>query len=311
MMTHRCISNRTRVAIAAGVFPVTLVASPSGAQAFDGLMSLCLAGLQRVTPDNLWSAWSLAPEVLVPLAVLLTAFLYGCRHAPDSPTRPAAFLAGWALLVIAIVSPLCRLSATLVSAHMVQHMLLITAVPILLAFARPGPSLRASVARITGSLGWLPSVRALGVKGLTVAFGAAIWLWHAPAIYTLLLTNAVYHVLGMAALIVLATFFWNAILVAGPRRAPAAIVALLATMAHTGLLGALLTFGSRPFYPIVATGALDWGLTPLGDQQIAGLIMWVPGGIVFMAAALALCAVWLRRLGRANSARRSLEGRSA
>lgn len=309
-MTNRAPDMRSTTVVA-GLAAGALVTTPAPAQAFEGLMSLCLAGLQRVTPDTVWRAWSLAPEALLPLVALIALFVYGTRSAPRAAMRRMTFLAGWSVLVVALVSPLCRLSATLVSAHMVQHMLLVTAAPILLALARPGPALAAALSGLAARHRKLPDPPRPSLTAVTLVYGAAIWLWHAPAVYTTLLTSATAHVLGTAILITAATVFWGAILATGPRRAPAAIVALLATMAHTGLLGALLTFSARPFYPILAPGALDWGLAPLADQQIAGLIMWVPGGIVFMAAALALGGVWLRRMERANSPARRLQGRSA
>ncbi len=280
---------------------VALLASTGSATAAETLLSLCLAGIDRVTPQNVWRSWSLAPEAVIPLGAVLAAWLYGLRGRGISTPRQAAFLAGWALLAVALLSPLCRLAATLVTGHMIQHMLLITIAPMLLALARPGGVLRHVLPTANGLRDTIGALPRPGLQSATIAYGAAIWLWHVPAVYTLLLTNEAAHVAGFAALILVSCLFWSAIFTARPRRAMHAVVALLATMMHTGLLGALLTFGSRPFYPIVAPGALDWGLRPIQDQQIAGLIMWVPGNTIFMLAALAIVFGWLRHLESARS----------
>jgi cytochrome c2 len=79
---------------------------------------------------------------------------------------------------------------------------------------------------------------------------------------------------------------------------PGAVIALFTTAVHTGLLGALLTFSTRLWYPLYAPATAAWGLTPLEDQQLAGLIMWIPGGLAYVIAALALLASWLKEPGR-------------
>jgi putative membrane protein len=76
-----------------------------------------------------------------------------------------------------------------------------------------------------------------------------------------------------------------------------AIVYLFTTVVHTGVLGALMTFSRSPWYPGYASGAGSWGLTPLGDQQLAGLIMWIPASGVYLVAALAIIRRWLMDSG--------------
>jgi putative membrane protein len=274
-----------------------LILSTGNARAFDGIWSLCLAGLQRVTPDNLWRSWSFAPETALALVLLAGVYLAGARRSGSVGSSRVLFFAGWFVVAVALVSPLCRLAATLVSAHMAQFMLLVIVAPLLIALSRPGAAFRATLPASPTS--HLP---AIGLSTVTIAYGAAIWLWHVPAVYALLLTDPLAHVLSLAGLVAVSAIFWHAVLVSCRNREMQAVWALLATMIHTGLLGALLTFGSRPLYPILAPGALDWGLAPLEDQQIAGLIMWVPGGVAYMAAAIVLSFIWLRRLERTKSA---------
>ncbi|WP_326533406.1 cytochrome c oxidase assembly protein [Pseudorhodoferax sp.] len=232
---------------------------------FDELTTLCLAGRRPALPQDWWQAFSLAPATLAPLLALLAWLLLRRR-------RPWP-LAGWGLLVLALVSPLCRLAATLAWAHMAQLMLLLAGMA-LLAMASPR---RAHMPR--------PGPAAL-------AHGVLLWLWHVPGIYTAALQHATLHVLLLALLLGSAWWFWRAVLLAPPPLRGAALAALLATMAHTGLLGALLTFASQPLYPLQAAGARAWGVEPLQDQQLAGLLMWVLGALGYLLAATALALRW-------------------
>jgi len=274
------------------------------------LWSLCLAGIHRVAPGDLWQAWSLAPSVLLPLAALLVLGLRGhaalAERAPDAAAaqrRRTCFLAGWLLLAIALLSPLCRLSATLVSAHMVQLMVLVGPAPLLLALGRTGTALAACWTARFASTDRRASRPAAGSMGLTTAaYGLTIWLWHVPTTYEAILSHAVWHWLAFVALIAVSIRFWARIVDSLRTQIGGGVAALLTTLIHTGLLGALLTFAARPFYAILADGAAPWGLTPLQDQQLAGLVMWVGGGVFYLLAALVLCGVWLRTMSSADAA---------
>lgn len=96
------------------------------------------------------------------------------------------------------------------------------------------------------------------------------------------------HLAFVASLLGASFWFWHLVIRASSQAVGAAALALLATMIHTGMLGALLTFAPRPWYPLMQTGALTWGLLPLEDQQLAGLIMWAPMGVIYLVATLAL-----------------------
>ncbi|HVL58361.1 MAG TPA: cytochrome c oxidase assembly protein, partial [Burkholderiaceae bacterium] len=167
-------------------------------------------------------------------------------------------------------SPLCRMAATLVSAHMVQHLLLVIVAPALLALARPAP-----VAR-----------EAIGAAA--IAYGLAIWVWHAPPVYTAVVSREAAHLAGYSLLIAIGYAFWSQMLCAQRAARGKAALAMLATALHTTLLGALLAFAPRLLYPVLAAGAPLWGLEPLQDQQLAGLLMWTVGGVAYMGAALAI-----------------------
>jgi cytochrome c oxidase assembly factor CtaG len=254
-----------------------------------GLLALCLATVPAVTPVTLWQSWSLAPEIVVPLLLGLAAY---ARQAPRSTDprqrrRWVLYGAGWLLLVVALVSPLCRAAATLAWAHMVQHMILVALAPPLLVLGltppRPGPARS---------------------RPLLVGFAycAAIGLAHAPAVYEGALLDPVAHLALVAVLLAAGVAFWRVALAplrgrSTPEACATGALLAFAAMVVTGLLGALLTLAGSPWFPIHGGGPRIWGLDPLDDQQLAGLIMWVPMAAVYVTACLALMARWLSSAG--------------
>ncbi|MBN9408496.1 MAG: cytochrome c oxidase assembly protein [Burkholderiales bacterium] len=248
----------------------------------DALLSLCTTTAGPALPQGWWLAWSLAPATVLPLLALTMVCVLpqGRRMRLAAGAARRWRLAGCALLALALVSPLCRLSATLASAHMAQLMVLLAG---------------------TGALawGWRPAWPSHAVVrggdtlvAATVCHGALLWLWHVPAVYEAVLSQAAVHVGAYAVLLASAAWFWIAVMHVHPERRGTALIALLATLAHTGLLGALLTFAGTPLYPVQAPGARAWGMEPLEDQQLAGLLMWVPGSLAYLGTALALAVAW-------------------
>ncbi|HET6522434.1 MAG TPA: cytochrome c oxidase assembly protein [Geminicoccaceae bacterium] len=274
-------------------------------------------GPMPLTPDRAWSSWtswSLAPEVVLPL--LLVGWLYGRGLAAlwsragalrgVGPWQVASFAAGWVALAVALVSPLDGMAGALASAHMVQHMILLVVAPPLLLLGNPAvPMLWALPASWRGALGRLPrrGPLALAWDGLSrpmvaaALYGAAIWIWHLPGPYQAALASPALHAFEHATLLVAGLIYWHR-LIAPLRRSEfghgGATISVVLSMIHTGLLGALLTFARRPWYPAYAPWPEAWGLTLLEDQQLAGLIMWVPMNLLYLIAALALMAHWLR-----------------
>lgn len=240
------------------------------------LMSLCTLGALPALPQNWWLAWSLSPAVLLPWMALAAWSL-----APASRSGlPAGAAWRWRglglfLLAVALFSPLCRLGATLAGAHMAQLMVLVAGCALLAA-------------------GWRAPKRSGGaaLSGSAAAHGLLLWVWHLPVVYEAALVSGLVHV-GMTAALALASFaFWRQVFHADAAQRGSVLVALLLTMAHTGLLGALLTFAGTPLYGEQAAGARAWGLEPMVDQQAGGLLMWVPGGLGYMAVALGLALRW-------------------
>lgn len=281
---------------------------------------------------HLWSAWVWPPGILVPLAVAALLYARGLRLLWDEHVgrgirvwEATSFAAGWLVTALALLSPLHPLSEELFSAHMLQHELLIVVAAPLLVLGRPlVPSLWAfpSLARRRiGALSRRPLVRELWrfVTTPLVAFAihaATIWLWHAPSFFQATLTSDALHAAQHASFVGTALLFWWTTFTAraadGRLRSTGlglAVLLLFATTVHTGALGALLTFSRTLWYPAYGPTAAHWGLRPLEDQQLAGLIMWIPASVVYLLTALVLFARWLsaseRRVHEAQLARQS------
>jgi putative membrane protein len=249
--------------------------------------------------------------VVIPLAVAAVTYAIGSRrpaHATERATggwTVPCFWLGWITLVIALVSPLDTLSDQLFWVHMVQHELLMTVAAPLLVLGRPlAVCTRALPTRYTAALhhAWR-SRGAQRVWGVItrpfdawVLHGAAIWIWHAPVLFDAALASDFVHAVQHLAFLLTALLFWEALFYSQRHAAAAglAVVYLFTTAVHTGALGALMTFARVPWYPTYAQRALPWGFTPMQDQQLAGLIMWIPGSVVYLIAALVLMARWLR-----------------
>jgi putative membrane protein len=266
-----------------------------------------------VTPHNLWSAWSLEPAIIICLGLSAWLYLRGVRSlwrsaGPGHGIRhweAAAFSGGWITLLLALVSPLHRLGGVLFSAHMAQHELLMAVAAPLLVLGRPLVpfvwALPMSWRRTAGVWAAVAPVRGtwelltLPLVAWTL-HGVAIWLWHAPALFEATLRSDLVHTLQHMSFLGTGLLFWWALLRGrgGGIGRPAAVLYLFTTSLHTTVLGALLTFSSRAWYPLYAPATAAWGLTPLEDQQLAGLVMWVPANLSYLIAALAIASAWLK-----------------
>jgi putative membrane protein len=205
------------------------------------------------------------------------------------------------VLLVALVSPLDPLGETLLTAHMVQHGLLIAAAPLLLLAGRPAAALpwalplrpRRSLARaapvrnLAASFAWM-----LAPLSAAALHGVALWLWHAPSLFEAALANRALHALEHVSFFATALLFWQSLAIASRSLAtvPTALAAAFTTLLHGGFLGALITFAPRLLYEWYDGRSAAWNLDPLSDQQLAGLVMWVPLGAVYLLGALALAA---------------------
>ena len=279
-------------------------------------------------PSNWWRTWDLDPATVVSLFVfgaLYAAGLGSLRAATRRPgklRREAVYFAlGWIVLVIALLSPVHPLSSVLFYVHMTQHELLMVVAAPLVVLGRPATVMlwafpSAACREVLGKLRqaglgyvWRWSTNAL------IAFvmhALVLWVWHVPVLFEATLASDAVHALQHALFFGTALMFWQAVLV-GERRAAdygLAVLYLFLTAMHSGALGALITFASTPWYPSYTTRAPMWLLTPLEDQQLGGLIMWIPAGMIYVVAGLALFAAWLRESDRRVRQRPPTEGGS-
>jgi len=139
--------------------------------------------------------------------------------------------------------------------------------------------------------------------------GGAIWLWHLPQLYDLAVDNEAIHLVQHAMFVGTAIVFWWGMLYGRYGRAGygAAVFYVFTTAVHTGILGAIVTFAGAPLYSVYLAPAAANGLDALADQQLAGLIMWVPAGLVLTTLGIALFAAWL---GEAERRARALPEQS-
>jgi len=259
------------------------------------------------------TTWSWAPQVVIPLALAAGLYPAGAirlwrRAGIGRGVRvwqATCFAAGWALLVFALVAPLHWLGGRLFVAHMAEHEILMAAAAPLLVIAQQVAMLWALPTPWRRGLGGLfrqgvvaRSWRWLTLPSVaTLLHGIALWVWHVPALYGAALADPWIHWLQHVSFFGTALLFWRALLRGGQGVRGVAVFYLFATSLHTGFLGILLAFARGPFYPAQTAGAPEWGLTPLEDQQLAGLVMWIPAGFVYTAAALALAGLWIARSG--------------
>ncbi|PRH89067.1 hypothetical protein C5L14_00260 [Labrys okinawensis] len=260
--------------------------------------------------------WTLAFPITLPLVALALIYAVGARRLwnrsargrPRLIRRALVFTAGWSVLTGALVSPIHALGEQVFAAHMIEHELLMAvAAPLLVASAPAAAliwALPAPLRRLAGRLthGGAPkAVWAFLTSPLnaTIIHGIAIWAWHIPVLFEAALERGVLHYAQHASFLGTALLFWWGLMPrAGTRHSyGSAVLHLFVTSLHTGLLGVLLLLSPRPWYMENAAGAGLWGLTPIEDQQLAGLVMWVPAGLIYGGAALLLAGLWIRKNG--------------
>lgn len=267
----------------------------------------------RAEPGTWWRTWNWDPLILLSLCLLAWLYgrglarLWGKAGVGNKVSRWQAASYAGALLVIflALLSPLDALSEELSSVHMVQHMLLTTLAASLFVLGSPtfvlawglpewrhgwGSSFFRFVFRMPQEpLLWQPLVA-------WVLFGGTLWAWHHPVMYQAALRDPLVHDAQHLSFFVVACLFWRACLdpLGGRRLCPAiALPYLFATSLHASALGMFLALSPRAWYNDYAGKTNAWGFTPLEDQQLAGLIMWMPACLIYPAVAAVLFGIWL------------------
>lgn len=229
-------------------------------------------------------------------------------------TQACAFACGWLAMAIALASPLDPLGEHLFSMHMLQHELLMLLAAPLLVVARPlaawawalPPRARPVVGSALRGHRWRRAWAAIrSPMGAWLLHAAALWGWHAPALFSLALRDPLVHALQHASFLGTALLFWWAALgsnASAPARRGAALLSLFTTMVHSTVLGALITLSPAPWYPAYVPTSAALGADALLDQQLGGLLMWVPGGLVYLGVGLWLASRWLVADDRATVA---------
>jgi cytochrome c oxidase assembly factor CtaG len=254
--------------------------------------------------------WTLSPEVTVPLALALGLYLIGLLRlrrrsgrGRDNLARGAwLYVAGWAVLAGALVSPLHEAGEVSFTMHMIEHEAIMLVAALLLVAARPGPVLLwglpgAARQGLAPLLRWLLWDALARPAAATAIQAVVLIVWHLPGLFDRALRSEGLHILQHTCFVVSALLFWWAVLPRGEERSRRLVSALclFVTSVVGGGLGALMALGSSPWYPFYAAmGMTPFGLTPQEDQELAGLIMWVPGGAFHLAAALIVLAGALR-----------------
>jgi len=226
------------------------------------------------------------------------------------PHQVACFAAGLAALLAALVSPIDTLADTSLTAHMVQHVLLIAVAAPLLVLGAPvvaiGHALDVSPPRWSRRWHARPAGPrwALAVTAGLLLHTAAIWLWHLPDAYDAAVANPALHAMEHASFLLTAMLLWWAVLGAGRRsQRGAGVLALFLIMFPETALGVMMAIAQHPWYPHYATGSLASAQT---DQSLAGVVMWGFGGVLALVGACALFVSWLQALERTTPGRREL-----
>ncbi len=256
--------------------------------------------------------WNFAPSILAMLVSQAALYGYlislsrkdGHWGTEVKPRHIAWFVAGLLTIFIALVSPLDALSNyASFGAHMTQHVLLAIVAPALLLLGTPAYWLR-----YLFTVPIVKQVLRLIVQPLLAfaIFNVVLWAWHLPALYEGALRDPNIHILEHTMFLITGVIMWAPILFALPPDRPMSYLAKIAylffDMVSSSILAALFTFAQSVIYPYYGDAMLRFGLTAMDDQQLAGGIMWVPGGGIFLVATLLALAAWLNNEDRKGQA---------
>ena len=274
-------------------------------------LTMCIETKEALT----W--WTLDPLALSAIGTSTLVYSRGLYNLWRSAgvgagirrTEAAAFYLGQLSLLAALVSPLDRLSDLLFSAHMTQHEILLVVAPPLVVLGKPvvalawafGERHRRTVVRAFDSPAVSGVWRVLSAPLIILLLhGGVLWLWHIPSWFEAALRSEWIHALQHASFFLTAVVFWWGIARGRYGRGGYGLASafVFATAMHTSVLGALLTVASRLWYPLYAARGAPWSVNAVEDQELAGLIMWVPAGVLLGLLALGLFAAWLGESAR-------------
>ena len=275
------------------------------------------------------SSWDWRPEVIITILVLGGLFLLGWRRlrAISGPAknwgslgarwRPIFYIISLLVIGFALMSPLDVLVQQLFFMHMIQHLLLIMVAPVFLLLPNPMPFLlwglpsRARLAAGSALNSVINKESASGriLRKITSPF--AVWFimiafiigWHDPNMYNAALRSEFVHDLEHITMFIAGMLFWWTVTGAGPRlhknmSRPAKVAFVLAAIPPNMALGAALAFTQEPIYSFYNDMPRLWGISVLDDQRLSGVIMWIPGSMMYFIAALVLLFLILSGEGK-------------
>ncbi len=271
----------------------------------------------------IFGVWELRVEVVIPLGLMLCLYLRGwlrlraiqkgvrpdVRDRPPlaSPGRLAAYLAGWLILATALLSGVDAFGSMLFSVHMIQHLLLLMLAPPLLWLGNPYAvgmwglprSLRLEMGGLLNAGAPLRrGLRAIAKPGLAwLVMVAVTWIWHDGSLYDLALRQNWVHDLEHITFFIVGLYFWWLVTGAAPREyefSPIkAVLFLVASVPPNAALGASIALATKPIYTYYESVPRLWGMSVLDDQRLGGVLMWAPGSMMFLMAALVFAIIFL------------------
>jgi putative membrane protein len=261
--------------------------------------------------------WTFDPLVILGLGAATVIYVVGARRLyrmagagrRQLAWRSAAYGAGIGVCALALLSPLDHASDVLFSAHMAQHELLMVVAAPLIALARPMAAMLWALPRRwrvrAGRAFQRPApLRAWHVLTSPVValvlHGFTRWIWHVPYLFDAALADERIHAVQHLSFFLTAVLFWWALIHGryGKVGYGVGVAFVFVTVIHSGLLAAILAFADHPLYAPHAAATAQWGVDALVDQERAGLLMWIPVGIIMMAIGLAIFAAWLGQASR-------------
>ena len=272
------------------------------------MVILLLSGIAEPLSMHFHSTCTWPPGIVLLLLSTGALYVIGAQNlrrttARSQPIQSLCFALGWLSLLVALDSPIHELGEQLFWIHMAQHEILMLVAAPLIALGDPLVvslyAFRPEWRRRISGISRVPILRALwsaitNPLSAWILSAAALWIWHLPWLFDKTVDNDWMHAAQHTSFFLTALLFWWPLASRRPAMGyGAGILYLFTTALHTSILGALLTFATRAWYrPYFAT-ASAWHLTPLEDQQLGGLIMWIPGGSVLLVVALVLLVRWL------------------
>jgi putative membrane protein len=281
---------------------------------------LAYLALTATTPAYAWahsepgreSGWTWPPMVVMLMLLTVVLYVAGIVRMHRTTARlsirwrsVAYFALGWISLLLALDSPIHEIGEQLFWVHMTQHEILMLVSAPLLVLSRPlvpflyalSPSRRQLMADLGRTRLFRSAWRLISAPVSAWLISAlGLWVWHAPWLFTLAIENDWIHAAQHATFFLTALLFWWPLVNGAPSMGyGGALIYVFTTAMHTSILGALLTFARAAWYPPYFKSAPLWNLTPLEDQQLGGLIMWIPAGTLLLAAFLILLVKWMKQ----------------